>query len=171
MPYGRRTNPEAMYLLGNFGVSVQGVFCTITKQPEKITFGDLTRQGFPFYGGSITYRMRSELEPGRYILQISQFRAALLRVSVDGTEQGVIAFSPYKLSFDIAEPGEHTIAVKAFGCRINTFGQLHHIQKKGVWWGPGSWRTKEENWSYEYHFWEQGILKSPELFSVLAKNE
>ncbi len=31
-PYGRRANPEAMYL-GSFGVSVQGVFCAITKQP------------------------------------------------------------------------------------------------------------------------------------------
>lgn len=171
MPYGRRANPEAMYLLGSFGDSVQGVFCAITKQPGKITFGDWTRQGFPFYGGSITYHMRADLEPGRYILQASQYRAALLRVSVDGADQGRIAFSPYKLSFDITTPGEHIIAIKAFGCRINTFGQLHHIQKKEVWWGPGSWRTKGENWSYEYQFWEQGILKSPELLKALATND
>ncbi len=82
-----------------------------------------------------------------------------------------IAFSPYKLSFDITTSGEHIIAIKAFGCRINTFGQLHHIQKKEVWWGPGSWRTKGENWSYEYQFWEQGILKSPELLKALETND
>lgn len=61
LPYGRSVNVEAMYLLGAFGVKVQGVYCTLTALPETITFGDITGQGFPFYGGNLTYRMTAEL--------------------------------------------------------------------------------------------------------------
>ena len=166
MPYGRTVNVEAMYLLGAFGVDVQGVCCRLTELPKQIAFGDITRQRFPFYGGSLTYRMNAELQPGRYQLQASSYRAALLRVAVDGRDQGVIAYAPYGCTFEIAEPGAHTIALKAFGCRINTFGQVHQADKTITWWGPQSWRTDGVMWSYEYTLWPQGVLKSPQLFRI-----
>ncbi len=163
-PYGRSVNLEAMYLLGQFGVNVQGVYCTLTALPQAITFGDITRQGFPFYGGNLTYHMKAELAPGRYVLEASHYRAALLRAAVDGRDQGVLAYAPYRLSFAIAAPGEHAIDLTMFGCRINTFGQVHQADKTIDWWGPQSWRTEGVMWSYEYALWPQGVLKSPELF-------
>ena len=166
VPYGRTVNVEAMYLLGAFGVDVQGVYCTLTELPKQITFGDITRQRFPFYGGSLTYRMTAELRPGRYQLNVSVYRAALLRVAVDGRDQGVIAYAPYTCAFEIAGPGTHIIELKAFGCRINTFGQVHQADKTITWWGPQSWRTDGVMWSYEYCLWPQGVLKSPELFRI-----
>ena len=110
--------------------------------------------------------MKVELVPGRYELEICRYRAHLLRVVVDGVDQGALAYAPYRIGFDIAESGEHIIEIKAFGCRINTFGQLHHACKDNVWWGPGAWRTTGSEWTYEYNFWQQGILKSPELFRI-----
>jgi len=166
VPYGRTVNLEAMYLLGEFGVKVQGVYCTLTELPEKIVFGDITNQGFPFYGGNLTYKMQAELEPGKYELEVSAYRAHLLRVIVDGYDKGVLAYAPYRVGFEIAEAGEHTIEVKAFGCRVNTFGQVHHGDKTIRWWGPDSWRSEGVAWSYEYKLWQQGVLKSPELFKV-----
>ncbi len=106
--------------------------------------------------------MRDETE-----LHIRGLRIDWDRIAPDSYLRNIEALS----GVNITTPGEHIIAIKAFGCRINTFGQLHHIQKKEVWWGPGSWRTKGENWSYEYQFWEQGILKSPELLKALATND
>jgi len=166
MPYGKTANPEAIYILGEFGVEVRGTCCTLTEPPRTIAFGDITRQGFPFYGGNLTYRMKVTLAPGKYELEISKYRAHLLRVAVDGVDQGALVYSPYRIAFDIAEPGDHIIEIKAFGSRINTFGQLHHACKDNVWWGPGSWRTKDSEWTYEYNFWAQGVLKSPELFRI-----
>ncbi|MBQ6564185.1 MAG: hypothetical protein IJL88_09750 [Clostridia bacterium] len=166
IPYGKRTNPEAMYLLGAFGVKVQGVYCTLTALPCEITFGDITRQGLPFYGGNITYRIHTNLPSGQYALQVSDFRSALLRVSLDGKDLGVIAYAPYRIMFDIPKEGRHTLEIKAFGCRINTFGQVHLADKTITWWGPDSWRTVGVMWSDEYCLWQQGILKSPELFEL-----
>ena len=167
VPYGKTVNLEAMYLLGRFGVTVQGIYCTLTALPEAITFGDITRQGFPFYGGNLTYHLRADLTPGNYAIWISAYRAHLLRVSVDGDDKGVLAYAPYFIPFEIAEGGQHAIDVKAFGCRMNTFGSLHYAGGKYLrWWGPGSWRTTYEHWTYEYSFWMQGVLKSPEVFRI-----
>ena len=166
MPYGRTANPEAVYVLGDFGVEVQGIHCTLTDKPPAIAFGDITRQGLPFYGGNLVYRMEAELAPGRYELAVSAYRAPLLRVIVDGEDRGALVFAPYRVAFDIAEAGSHVIEIKAFGSRVNTFGQLHNACRDGVWWGPGSWRTRDCEWTYEYNFWPQGVLKSPELFRV-----
>ena len=89
---------------------------------------------------------------------------------MDGTDLGVIAYAPYKVSFEIRESGTHTIEIKAFGCRINTFGQVHQAVKTITWWGPDSWRTRGVMWSDEYAFWPQGVLKSPELLLLPDKN-
>ena len=167
VPYGKKVNLEAMYLLGQFGVNVQGIHCTLTELPKTIAFGDITHQGFPFYGGNLTYHLKASLEPGRYEIKVSAYRAHLLRIGVDGVDRGVLAYAPYRLGFEIAEGGAHTIDVKAFGCRVNTFGQVHHAGGKYLrWWGPGSWRTKDDEWTYEYSLWTQGVLKSPELFRI-----
>ena len=89
----------------------------------------------------------------------------LLRAAVDGIDRGVIAYAPYRLNIDNLSPGRHRIDLAGFGCRINTFGQLHNNNdREGFWWGPNSWRTQGPLWSYEYRFWPQGILKSPEIF-------
>ena len=56
MPYGEKANVESCYLLGDFGVEVFGKEKRIIPVPEKVVFGDLTRQGMPFYGGNLTYR-------------------------------------------------------------------------------------------------------------------
>ena len=167
VPYGKTVNLEAMYLLGQFGVNVQGIYCTLTELPKTLTFGDIARQGFPFYGGNLTYHLTADLNPGEYAIRISAYRAHLLRVSVDGDDKGVLTYAPYRLGFEITESGKHAIDVKAFGCRVNTFGQVHHAGGKYLrWWGPGSWRTTDDEWTYEYSLWTQGVLKSPELFRI-----
>lgn len=53
----------------------------------------------PFYGGNITYHVDLELEHSveELEVQISKFRAPVIRVKVDGADLGRIAFSPYCL--------------------------------------------------------------------------
>lgn len=163
MPYGKTRNVEACYLLGAFGVNVQGSRASLYPAPHRISFGDVTRQGYPFYGGNLTYHLEADLAPGRYELAASLYRGHLLRVAVDGKDAGIIAFSPYALAFDVPQGGKHRIDLTVYGCRINTFGQLHQTDKTHEWWGPGSWRSTGAEWAYEYCLYPQGVLKSPEL--------
>lgn len=164
MPYGRSINVEAAYLLGDFGVQVRGIHSTLTAPVRSLTFGDVTRQGLPFYGGNITYHLDARMEPGVYQLDVSQYRGHLMRLAVDGADVGPIVFSPYQACFRVERSGTHCLDLTLFGSRINTFGQVHQVNKQLEWWGPDSWRSQDAAWSYEYQLWPQGILKSPELF-------
>ena len=164
IPYGRKTNVEAVYLLGDFGVRVQGTVCTLLPAVKRLTFGDITRQGLPFYGGNLTYHLEAESHNGFLEIAATCYRGHLLRVAVDGDEKGNIVFSPYRLRLPVTKDGIHRIDITCYGCRINTFGQLHQNNRTpGVWWGPDSWRSIGASWTDEYHFWKQGILKSPEI--------
>lgn len=163
LPYGKTINVEACYLLGNFSVYIMGTKIIIDAPVSRMHFGDMTRQGLPFYGGNLTWLLEPDMEEGTYVLQVSQYRGHLLRVTIDGNDQGVIAFSPYQVRFSVAHAGKHQIQLTLFGSRVNTFGQVHNANKQTEWWGPESWRTQDAQWSYEYQLWPQGILKSPEL--------
>ena len=163
LPYGRAVDVEAMYLLGDFGVRVAGSFAALIPPVRTLAFGDITRQGLPFYGGNLVYHLEAETRASELLVGVTYYRGHLLRVRVDGVDRGVIAYSPYELSVPGLSPGKHQVDIVYFGSRINTFGQLHSNARGGYWWGPGSWRTQGPGWNYEYHFWPQGVLKSPEL--------
>ncbi|MDR2650057.1 MAG: hypothetical protein LBB94_10135 [Clostridiales bacterium] len=164
IPFGKKTNLEACYLLGDFGVEVRGTLCTLTPAVKRLAFGDITRQGLPFYGGNITYHLKAESKGGYIEVEATQYMGQTLRVLVDGKDRGAIVYSPYKLGVDGLEDGRRDIDLVFFGNRINTFGQLHCVTRtKGYWWGSNSWLTEGPNWSYEYQFWPQGVLKSPEV--------
>jgi len=162
-PYGRKVNVEAMYLLGDFGVNVAGSSCVITRPVRSLGFGDITRQGLPFYGGNLTYHLEAEIPADKFTLRATQYRGHLLKVKVDGKDYGPLVYSPYEMEIP-AVKGRHKIDLVCFGSRINTFGQLHCVERAPkFWWGPNSWRTAGANWSYEYQFWPQGVLKFPEI--------
>ncbi|MDR3139141.1 MAG: hypothetical protein LBT95_05650, partial [Treponema sp.] len=167
MPYGRKTDLEALYLLGDFGVQVRGTRCTLTEPVRTLAFGDITRQGLPFYGGNISYRLEAESHGDGLSLTVSCYYGQLLRVKADGADKGVIAYSPYRLELKGLSGGRHTLEILYYGSRINTFGQLHAVNREpGFWWGPDSWRSSGAAWTYEYFFRPQGIMKSPEISQI-----
>ncbi len=165
VPYGRKVDVEACYLLGDFGVRVRGLECTLTAPVRTLGFGDITCQGLPFYGGNITYHLMDvAVASDRTFLQASCYRGQLMRVHVDGNDAGVIAYSPYVLALDGLGHGKHAVDITLYGNRINTFGQVHCVERRlGYWWGPRSWRTEGVLWSDEYQLWPQGIMKSPQV--------
>ena len=56
--------------------------------PEKIAaFSDLARQGYPFYGGNITYKIPFKSEGKRVTVRASMFRSPVMKVAVDGQEK------------------------------------------------------------------------------------
>ena len=167
IPFGQRTNIECCYILGNFGVNVSGTQCALTKLPEKIGFSDLTQQGMPFYGGNIVYKMQIDTPKCDMLIHTANYRGALVKVLVDGTECGISAFSPYAVRVENISDGGHIVELKLFGTRINTFGGLHNVTKPN-WVNSSYWRTTGDNWSYEYMFWKNGILSAPRI-EILKK--
>lgn len=163
LPFGARRNIENVFVLGAFGVRAQGSEGVITSLPDSIPFGDLTRYGFPFYGGSITYLLHIETENGNLEITSSYYRGALQSVSVDGEEKGDIIYPPYKLAVTGLTPGIHTIGLKLYIHRYNTFGALHLANETQTWHGPDAWRRPGAEYSDEYTLKRTGVLKHPDI--------
>ena len=162
-PFGARTNTENMFILGDFGVRQTGETAVITALPEKIRFGDLTKQGFPFYGGTVKYSFPATATGGSLTVHAPFYRGALIKVFCDGKEAGHIIDPPYTLTIKDLSDGEHTITLELFIHRYNTFGPVHLVNEKESWHGPGAWRSDGDNWSYQYVLRRTGVLKSPEI--------
>jgi len=162
IPVTRRSGAEWMYLLGDFGVEVAGTHACLVAPVRRLSFGDWTTQGLPFYGGNVTYRIPVQ-ESGHRFLQAAHFRNPLLSVQIDGRAAGRIAFSPYVADLGTLDAGEHLVELTAYGNRANTFGPVHNANDTLEWWGPDSWRTTGWSWSDEYRLRKTGVLVAPWL--------
>lgn len=126
------TDLEAVYILGTFGV-YDGV---LRSMPEKITFGDITKQGFPFYGGKMRYRFAQQVSQ-RSMLKLQGLYGAAC-VKVNGR---MVAWAPYEAVVESCEE----IVVELCLTRRNTFGPFHlypmekeasprHFASEGEYW-------------------------------------
>lgn len=160
--FGLRTNTENAFLLGDFGVKVQGTNAWITEPVRELTFSDITSQGLPFYGGNVEYHLNVTAGENGLTVRAPHYRGALVGVSLDGKRVGSIIFAPYTLKID-CEPGEHELVLTCFGNRLNTFGTPHNANSLWHWYGPSAWEVYGDEYSYEYQIKPTGILKSPEV--------
>lgn len=167
-PIGKRTTLENYYLLGDFDVAVNGCDKVIMSPSRAIHFGDITRQGMPFYGGNLVYKTEIETPDCDVSVCVSRYRGALVQVFLDDKEAKIV-YEPYKAVFRNVAAGKHTLVCKVFGNRINTFGGLHNCGYTN-WFGGNIWYTKGAEWSYEYVLKETGILSSPVIELTESKD-
>lgn len=167
MPFGPGVQIENGFLLGDFGVRVTGDRAVLKEIPKKLAFGSIVHQGFPFYGGNLTYRCAIETDGNDVMLEIPEYAATLLHIDLDG--QGAPLYAePYRIIFHNVPAGKHTLSITMYGSRINTFGQLHNSNRKERYWGSKTWRTTGKNWSYTYQLRQTGVLVPPILRTLKA---
>ena len=170
-PIGKRVSLENYFLLGDFGVAVNGCDARITQKPEKLCFGSVVGQGLPFYGANVTYRLPLETNAdGELVIRSELYRGALIGARLDGKEAGRIVLSPYTLKVPDVKKGTHMLELTLFGTRQNSFGALHNCSG-AKWVGPDYWYSGGISWAYEYQLTEMGILKSPVIELYTVKNQ
>lgn len=167
IPITDRISLENMFILGDFDVNVSGCSAKITKKSDEISFGSITSQGLAFYGGNVVYETEIETPDGCLEIETSSYRGSLIGVELDGKDIGNIAYAPYKISCGNVSKGKHTVKLTLYGNRYNTFGALH-MTRIETWYGPAAWYTQGQNWAYEYHLIDTGILKSP-VFKIYSE--
>lgn len=160
IPFGRKTNLEWCYILGEFGVRVEGNYAYIVEKPKTLQFGDVVNQGLPFYTGNITYHIKLEIpaDKERVIVEVPHFSAPVMEVFLDGKEKGFIAYAPHKLDLGAMKPGTYTLSITTFGNRFNGFGTIHNADDEFRWYGPDAYRTNGTQWSDSYLLDKNGIL-------------
>ena len=160
LPFGRRTDLEWCYLLGNFGVYVMGEYRVLTAAQPLLGFDDVTKQGLAHYGGNITYQIPVETHGGSLRITVPHYAGTAVRVEVDN-RRGYVAYSPYQLELDSITPGRHTLKLTLLGNRFNCFGPVHLADPKHRWLGPDCWRTQGSRWTESYRLKPLGIFSAP----------
>lgn len=163
--YNSKINVEACYLLGEFGVRLDGQSAVVTKPVKELGFGDWSTRGLPFYAGNVTYHLETEGEAGIWEVKSTGYRAPLLTVQFDNEKEEELAFSPYVIRKE-AEKGKHTIDITAYGSRVNTLGALHNTNMQATYHGPDAWRSTHDCFTYDYILKPTGVLWSP-IISIL----
>lgn len=158
---------EIVYLLGQFGVKVEGQQVTMTTFPTTLRLGDWTQQGLPFYSGNVAYHTTLELSPAsaeRVFVRVPRFRGVALRVLVNGQSAGVIAWEPFELELTRQlGKGSVTLTLEVLGHRRNSHGPLHHAHKWPMWTGPLEFVSSGELWTDDYQLVPCGILTAPQI--------
>lgn len=168
MPYSIVYGLESCYLLGNFGVRLNGSKAVITNLPDMIGFSTLTMQNMPFYGADITYHIPIETN-GEFEVKVPVYRGGAVKVTIDGEDKGIIAFAPYTLKVSDVTDGKHTLSLTLLGNRYNTFGGLHNYSNPSlvytpnsmICYGTGYWNPKGDAWGDGYRLRDFGILTAP----------
>ena len=175
--FNESVNLEAMYLLGSFGVWLDGTRKILDKLPERIEAGDLTTQGLPFYSGCVTYQLQTS-----EILKhaIRKKNAASLAAGIEtGSFGGACVTAAYEMNADkhekmIAWPPYQSILSNVVSCpdhislkvhltRRNTFGPLHQIPVITDAYGPANFTVGGKHFTTHYMLVPSGLLTEPTL--------
>ena len=164
LPYGVYSDLENIYLLGDFGVSLDGSGkdATVVDQVKTLTFASITDQRMPFYGGNIIYSFDIATHLPDVEIGLPDFAGAIADISLDGKTLSILTESK-TAKFTSVLPGIHRCEIKIYGNRINTFGPLHNCTKEKWCVGSSSFRTKGKDWSYSYQVKPFGLLAPPEI--------
>jgi len=160
LPFGKRTNVEWCYLLGDFGVRVYGEHRYITAPEKKLGFDNVVHQGLAHYGGNITYEVPINSRGGDLRITVPHYSGTGIRVEVDGKKQYIL-YSPYTTVVKDVAPGDHIVKFTLLGNRFNCFGPVHLADPKHLWLGNVAWRTLNDRWTESYRLKPLGIRTAP----------
>lgn len=156
--FNKESNIEAIYLLGDFGVRLDGICRHIESLKKTVEIGDLCHQGFPFYSGSIIYQI--PLPKGQGLINLPKFGGACVKI-----EGQAFGWDP----FEAQVSGEQT-EVEVILTRRNTFGPLHDAVKERYWSHPMVWLTEGDSFNPSPVLLPSGLLQSP-LYKVVGLEE
>jgi hypothetical protein len=161
---------EGVFLLGDFGVRLEGTNCYLTSLPSKLAASDIVEQGLPFYGGTITYEIAKEqmsegfarLKAGitdgdKIVLALPSIEAGTARVRYASGESKLLPWQPFETGIVVPESIELDLILS----RRNTFGPLHQLPLLTPGYAPENFVTEGEQYSPCYVLLPNGLLEQP----------
>jgi len=162
----RTTNVEALYLVGIFGVKIEGRKRSLTVSPKLIGCENYESYGMPFYTGSITYHLTAEHyadvlgadgnEADRIVISPEHFTGSCVKVTTLG-KTAVLGWDPYEADVTEAYRTGAPIDVTVVGTRRNLFGPLHQYPAIVGAYGPGNFVTDGDAWTDDYSLIDSGL--------------
>ena len=162
----RTTNIEALYLVGNFGVQIDGRKRTLVNTPARMGCDNYSAYNMPFFTGNLTFTLTPEAygsilgdaatDADRIVLTPKDFTGGCVKVKA-GNQTTILGWDPYEADITEAYRAGLPIEVTVDGTRINTFGPLHEVDKPGWACGPDSFLSGGDNWTDDYSLLASGL--------------
>ncbi len=129
-----------------------------------VNSGSWTRQGWPFFAGSMTYTRRVQVPAGdtRLKLDLKEWNGSVARVLCDGKAVGLLGWPPYSAEFAVT-PGAHDITIEVVSTPRNVMGPFHHPAKLRMRAWPAAWAEFPDHQpaGAGYDFIDYGLLSEP----------
>jgi hypothetical protein len=156
---------ESAYVIGDFAVKpAQSGGYELRLPTDTVKYGNLVKQGFPFFSGSIVIGQDVQVQtaPGEKVfLELDGLYSITTKVTVNGKNAGLIAFHPHSLNITpFVKNGTNRIEIEMTDSNRNLMGPLHGMQDDPTSVGPGSFR---EALTKKYSFLPFGISKSAQV--------
>ena len=162
----RTTNIEALYLVGDFGVRLDGHKRTLVGMPDRMGCADYAEYGMPFFTGNLTFTVMPEDYAHilgadgdgaeRIVLAPKEFSGGCVKVTAGGFST-VLGWDPYEADITEAFRKGLPIEVTVYGTRANLFGPLHEVNRPAPFCGPGNFVTDGEHWTDDYNLLPSGL--------------
>ena len=174
---------EAIYLKGDFAVKTDEQFedlersatrtngnFYLTKAPDTLNIGDIVKQGYPFFAGSMTFKKKITLsasECKNRSVKFSRLGSTVIKIKVNGTEADKVMWQPYEVDVShLLHEGENDIEITITGSLRNLLGPFHLIEGENHWVAPKCFfhespiwnKGLNKNWVDSYCFVEFGIF-------------
>ena len=160
------TNVEALYLVGVFGVQIDGRKRTLVDTPPRMGCDDYTAYNMPFFTGGLTFEIVPDVyknllgeaakDADRIVLTPEEWTGGCVKVITED-KTTVLGWDPYEADITDAYRKGLPISVTVVGTRVNVFGPLHQIPKPAPSCGPGSFVTKGDHWTDDYSLLKSGL--------------
>ena len=161
-----------IYLLGNFGIRVNGGEVVMTELPSSLALGDWVEQGLAFYSGSVGYKqsITTVIPNGqRLFVRVPEYDGVAVQVQANGESAGLIAWAPNEIDItDFVEGEQADIVLTVLGHRRNSHGPLHlNLGKPG---SVGPYSFVRDDWTSDYKLVPCGLMKYQELILTSQTN-
>lgn len=162
----RTTNIEALYLVGIFGVKLDGRKRTLVEVPSVMGCDNYSAYNMPFFTGNLTFTLTPDdykdilgdaaKDADRIVLTPKEFTGGCAKVTV-GDKTTVLGWDPYEADVTEAYKNGLPISVTVVGTRVNVFGPLHEVAKPAGACGPGNFVTGGDQWTDNYSLLRSGL--------------
>jgi hypothetical protein len=162
----RTTNIESLYLVGDFGVRIEGRKRTLVASPAVMGCDNYAAYDMPFFTGNLTFRLTpavyggilgdTAVEADRIVLTPKEFTGGCVKVSA-GDKTTILGWDPYEADVTEAYRVGLPIDVTVEGTRMNVFGPLHEVSKPAWACGPDNFLSGGDNWTDDYSLLASGL--------------
>ena len=134
----KEKRPEFIYLIGDFSVDESGELPVLKPAPP-LTFGDISRQGMPFYWGCVEYTSEwdAEIIPGKqYRIEIPSPVTGAVGLRINGVDLPMRPCPPWRYDVtDCIRPGGNEVTMIYYGTAQNFLGPRRVTDQKAHFTG------------------------------------